>query len=141
MSRGWDDRTGLTQPVDGALPGGFHLTVERCLGPCRQVAESHVLERHRQRPVDGPWHRPRIVVGSTGDDGVHQGGVVDGAGEGPHRIDRRGQGVDAADGDAAVGHLEPDYSAQGCRNPDRPARVGAEGYGCEPGRHGRRRAA
>ena len=60
---------------------------------------------------------------------------------GPGLVEARGVGDDPVAGHPPVGRPQPDHPAQRRRLADRPAGVGAERQGREPGRHRRRAAA
>ncbi len=117
------------QPRAEPLPG--HADAQAA-GPALQ----------RRQVVAGRPRRAGLVVGvGAGDGGEQRRHVPGGAAQRAELVERGGEGDDAVAGDPAVGGLQPHHPAEGGRQPDRAAGVGAEGAEALARRQRRRAAA
>ena len=119
------------QPLERGLVRAAHLGLQQFLEVARQPPQPD--PRNRRRPQRAQRDARQHAVNGRG--------VSHRARDRPDVIERRAQGHDAVDGHLAEPGLQPHQAARGRRNPDRAARVGADGAQRHAGHHGGGRSA
>src|SRR5687768_637227 len=121
----------MTQPLehpDRLLEYDRHLTVH--------WGRTYPRLGHTETECLPAW----LVGGVAGHDPVSAVDGLDRIGKRPDGVDGGRQGEDTVDGDAAMGHLEPEATAQRGRHPHRATGVCADGDRGDACGHGRGRS-